>query len=394
MTTKGRKVGVALSSRIRAQLMIRWAQMQSSVEFDDYYELLGVAPDADFESIRHALRNFYKEWHPDVNHSAEANRMTVRANEAKEWLLSAVKRAEYDDYRRKFKEDAKRQKQARGEERGGHARSTQEHSDANRGYREAWEKAAAETRGRAEASAYTPLDDLLSVLDVLVGGLAAAGLIVGSVVIDAVSKLIDPRPTYVWTEEDSREERQLEAYLRKKRIKWGRVHNPHLARLSDDDLHDLLTTSGNWRNVSESLSTKEAKLLKEFDLEQDWLWEEQREVRLEKQRAARAAKRERTNRLESYRAAHPDRYHLSDTELEAALVKEEADLVMKLEQEQKLRDDEIARVKNRRDAVTRLVDQEAWQTVSVTIGIMLLRLVGCCIIIWAIVRFLPRLFGF
>ena len=38
----------------------------------DYYEVLGVAKDADDASIKKAYREIAKKYHPDINPSAEA----------------------------------------------------------------------------------------------------------------------------------------------------------------------------------------------------------------------------------------------------------------------------------------------------------------------------------
>ena len=61
----------------------------------DYYEILGVSPDATDEEIRRAYRRMLAEWNPDHNEDPNAPQMTRLINEAWEVLRNPDKRAEY-----------------------------------------------------------------------------------------------------------------------------------------------------------------------------------------------------------------------------------------------------------------------------------------------------------
>jgi curved DNA-binding protein CbpA len=63
----------------------------------DYYEVLGVAPDASLEEIKRAYHKLAFQCHPDRNsESEEANEEMERINEAFAVLVDPVKRREYD----------------------------------------------------------------------------------------------------------------------------------------------------------------------------------------------------------------------------------------------------------------------------------------------------------
>ncbi len=68
-------------------------------EFHDYYEVLGVKPDASTDDIAAAFKRAANFWHPDHNKSAAANRMMVLVNEAHRALRDPTKRARYDQGR-------------------------------------------------------------------------------------------------------------------------------------------------------------------------------------------------------------------------------------------------------------------------------------------------------
>lgn len=66
------------------------------VEFQDYYETLGVSRTASAAEISKAFRKLARQYHPDVNKSAEAEERFKRINEANEVLKDPEKRARYD----------------------------------------------------------------------------------------------------------------------------------------------------------------------------------------------------------------------------------------------------------------------------------------------------------
>jgi len=69
------------------------------VEFKDYYEILGVKPDATEAEIKSAYRKLARKYHPDKNKEADAEEKFKAANEAQEVLLDADKRRSYDQLR-------------------------------------------------------------------------------------------------------------------------------------------------------------------------------------------------------------------------------------------------------------------------------------------------------
>ena len=62
----------------------------------DYYELLGIAPDASDEEIRAAHRRAANYWHPDRNKSPDAAVMMRHVNNARDTLLSATRKQAYN----------------------------------------------------------------------------------------------------------------------------------------------------------------------------------------------------------------------------------------------------------------------------------------------------------
>lgn len=62
----------------------------------NYYEILGVAKDADLNAIKKAYRKLVRKYHPDVSKEADSVQKTAEANQAYETLKDPVKRTEYD----------------------------------------------------------------------------------------------------------------------------------------------------------------------------------------------------------------------------------------------------------------------------------------------------------
>ena len=65
----------------------------------DYYEVLGVAKDADEATIKKAYRQLAKKYHPDVNPGdKDAEEKFKEVNEAYQTLSDPQKRASYDQF--------------------------------------------------------------------------------------------------------------------------------------------------------------------------------------------------------------------------------------------------------------------------------------------------------
>lgn len=56
------------------------------MKYKDYYEILGVARDADAAAIKSAYRKLARKYHPDVNKTKEAEEKFKDINEAYEVL--------------------------------------------------------------------------------------------------------------------------------------------------------------------------------------------------------------------------------------------------------------------------------------------------------------------
>jgi curved DNA-binding protein len=69
------------------------------VEFKDYYDILGVKPDASEAEIKAAFRKLARQYHPDKNKDAGAEEKFKAINEANEVLRDKEKRRAYDQVR-------------------------------------------------------------------------------------------------------------------------------------------------------------------------------------------------------------------------------------------------------------------------------------------------------
>jgi curved DNA-binding protein len=69
------------------------------VEFKDYYDILGVKPDASEADIKTAYRKLARKYHPDKNKEAGAEEKFKAINEANEVLRDVEKRRAYDQLR-------------------------------------------------------------------------------------------------------------------------------------------------------------------------------------------------------------------------------------------------------------------------------------------------------
>jgi len=75
------------------------SQAERDMEFKDYYQILGVQPDAEQKDIKTAYRKLARKYHPDVNPEKGAEDKFKEVAEAYEVLKDAERRAEYDELR-------------------------------------------------------------------------------------------------------------------------------------------------------------------------------------------------------------------------------------------------------------------------------------------------------
>lgn len=66
------------------------------VQYQDYYDILGVKRDARPEEIQKAYRKLARQYHPDLNKGKDAEERFKKINEANEVLSDPEKRAKYD----------------------------------------------------------------------------------------------------------------------------------------------------------------------------------------------------------------------------------------------------------------------------------------------------------
>jgi curved DNA-binding protein len=73
------------------------------MDFKDYYQTLGVPPEADEKAIRQAFRDLARKHHPDVNPgNKEAEEKFKSINEAYQALSDVKKRKKYDELREQY----------------------------------------------------------------------------------------------------------------------------------------------------------------------------------------------------------------------------------------------------------------------------------------------------
>ncbi|ASK33976.1 DnaJ C-terminal domain-containing protein [Alloalcanivorax mobilis] len=69
------------------------------MDFKDYYQILGVEPNADDKAVKAAYRRLARKYHPDVSKDDNAEARFKEVAEAYQVLKDSAKRAEYDQLR-------------------------------------------------------------------------------------------------------------------------------------------------------------------------------------------------------------------------------------------------------------------------------------------------------
>src|SRR5438445_13704719 len=75
------------------------SKLRREMQFKDYYDILGVKPDAQDAAIKSAYRKLARKYHPDVSKEAGAEEKFKSVNEAYEALKDPAKRRAYDQLR-------------------------------------------------------------------------------------------------------------------------------------------------------------------------------------------------------------------------------------------------------------------------------------------------------
>ncbi len=79
------------------------------MDFKDYYEILGISPQADNKQIKKAYQTLAKKYHPDKNPgNKEAEEKFKEINEAYHAIADPAKRQKYDDLRTNYEQWQKR----------------------------------------------------------------------------------------------------------------------------------------------------------------------------------------------------------------------------------------------------------------------------------------------
>ncbi|MDR2338079.1 MAG: DnaJ domain-containing protein [Deltaproteobacteria bacterium] len=73
-----------------------------SVQYQDYYKILGISNTATTEEIRSAFRKLAKQYHPDINKTKNAEERFKLINEAYEVLSNPDRRSRYDQFGSNF----------------------------------------------------------------------------------------------------------------------------------------------------------------------------------------------------------------------------------------------------------------------------------------------------
>ncbi|AFV01580.1 MULTISPECIES: J domain-containing protein [Dehalobacter] len=75
------------------------------MDFKDYYQILGVSPDADNKAIKKAYQALAKKYHPDLNQGDKASEEKFKEiNEAYQAISDPAKRKKYDDLRANYQQ--------------------------------------------------------------------------------------------------------------------------------------------------------------------------------------------------------------------------------------------------------------------------------------------------
>lgn len=75
------------------------------MDFKDYYQILGVSPDADNKAIKKAYQTLAKKYHPDLNQGDKASEEKFKEiNEAYQAVSDPAKRQKYDDLRANYQQ--------------------------------------------------------------------------------------------------------------------------------------------------------------------------------------------------------------------------------------------------------------------------------------------------